>query len=308
MSTSTIFQQRRSQMEQKLYGTSNCTRTSTVASMATCGRILTGSQWRPKYLYRLAYPFERRQYRINGYKYQEYLASVPRSTSTSTCIASSSISKDVFINQRVTATYNWFHNIVIGQKLCPFAPPFHKNPELMRVVCASPDTEYHQAIELVQREVKDLLLSPKETESKTRLHETTLVILDLPEWSSDFRAFIHFSWELQEKVIVKDNCLGELQLVLFHPLAMHQTYGTNEMECSAGDFTIRSPYPIIHLLREMDVQRAVEGGYPNLDTLPSRNKAKLIQQGVEHCQKRLQACYYDVGTILNENGRTNRNT
>jgi hypothetical protein len=197
-----------------------------------------------------------------------------------------------FQEQRIAATYQWFQTVVIGQKLCPFAPPLQKSPHLMRIVCCDIDTNRTKAIELVQQEALALVGETGSPTNKT--HETTLVILDFETTGSntttDFRDFVRFSWDLQEQAVEQAGLLGKLQLVLFHPRATHQTYGTME-EDNPGDYTIRSPYPTVHLLREDDVLRAVEGGYPKLETLPARNQAKMKEQGLEVCRRRLAECY-----------------
>ena len=195
------------------------------------------------------------------------------------------------VDHRVAATYQWFDTVVVGQKLCPFAPPFQQSPDLMRVVVCDPpapsdvdgstDWRRKRSIEFVKKEIHDLVGDAAVDTSSTanignststippRNHETTLVILENPEWSQDFQEFIRFSWDLQEQAIVQANLVGILQLVLFHPLATHQTYGrtmvaqeeeeedatttTTTILLHPGDYTIRSPYPTVHLLREVDV-------------------------------------------------------
>jgi hypothetical protein len=103
-----------------------------------------------------------------------------------------------------------------------------------------------------------------------------LVILDFETTASDtthFREFGRFSsWDLQEQAVEQAGLLGKLQFVLFHPRAAYQTYG-------------------MHWLREDDVLRAVEGGHPNMETLPARNQAGLKEQGLEVCRRRLAECY-----------------
>jgi hypothetical protein len=125
-------------------------------------------------------------------------------------------------------------------------------------------------------------------------HATTLVVFDHQEkdkFDRDFRSFVSLSWKLQEEA-VGEEYLERVQLVLFHPHATHQTYGeVDEENQNPADYTIRSPYPTIHLLREQDVLEAVQGSYPNLETLPARNKARLMDQGLEICQRRLDECY-----------------
>ena len=153
-------------------------------------------------------------------------------------------------------------------------------------------------MELVRHEALALF----DDDDDKKQHETTLVILDSepsPSWSTDYREFIRLSWDLQEHAVEQTGLMGKLQLVLFHPLATHQTYGMNDdsssssssSESNPGDYTIRSPYPTIHLLREVDVLKAVQGGYPHLETLPARNQAKMKEQGLDVCQRRLVDCY-----------------
>jgi hypothetical protein len=191
--------------------------------------------------------------------------------------------------QKIAATQQWFESVVIGEKLCPFAPPLLQNPNLLRIV-SSRASNTKEAIFDVATEVKGLVGYDKE-DAAPPVHETTLVVFDdndSPNFLADFRDFVRLSWELQEEA-VGDQYVSDLQLVLFHPKATHQTYGDSEDD-NPGDYTIRSPYPTVHLLREVDVLQAVQGAYPNLETLPARNKEKMVHQGLEKCRDRLQAC------------------
>lgn len=196
--------------------------------------------------------------------------------------------------------------VVIGEKLCPFAAPLLKKPGLIRIVPSSVSNT-KETVVLVQQEVEDLVgdcrnkYTANENGSEhAALHETTLIVMDKHSFVEDYLEFVRLSWTLQEQA-VGEAFQEKLQLVLFHPQATHQTYGhysssndndefQNDM-ASPGDYTIRSPYPTIHLLREEDVMKAVTSGYPDLEYLPSRNKAKLMEQGIDVCRKRLQDCY-----------------
>jgi hypothetical protein len=135
-------------------------------------------------------------------------------------------------------------------------------------------------------------------------HETTLVVLQpssserstSSSCNSNFIDFVRLSWELQQQAVVDQGYERDLQLVLFHPQATHQTYGSDgDDNDNAADYTIRSPYPTVHLLREVDVMRAVTSSYntnDRLESLPSRNKERLIQLGADVCRKRLAACHH----------------
>ena len=186
----------------------------------------------------------------------------------------------------VSSTHRWFHNVVLGQKLCPFAAPLASDTHKLRIVASSAATP-HQAVADVTREALFLM------RDESSHHETTLLVFGHDGFVKEFREFIHLSWALQEKAVLETGLEGALQLVLFHPQATHQTYGGCD-EDDPADYTIRSPFPTVHLLREQDVVRAVTGGYPNLEELPNRNKARLVAQGLETCQQRLVACYIAV--------------
>ena len=252
------------------------------------------------------------------------------STTTTTAAATSTVSPEAKIitsdckNQQqrqkiiseIDVTKKWFETVVIGEKLCPFAPPFLKDPNLLRIVSfdeervmgsnsdsddgqlpkTSPRSSRSvikcQMIDFIRQQVDELV-----GEEPLHNHETTLVILDVP-LLREFRDFVRFSWDVQEQVIHENEKYdGKLQIVLFHPKATHQTYGETPgdgIEENASDYTIRSPYPTIHLLRESDVLKAVQSNYPNLDTLPMRNQNKFQQQGADVCKKRLDNCFHSL--------------
>lgn len=265
---------------------------------------------------------------------------------------------------KVVATQTWLETIVVGQKLCPFAPPLIQRPELVRIVsCAARDKT--TALQFVREEVEYLMMTnncgvhqdddddnnnaltsshghDELLHSPPPIHQTSLIVFDDPLsneidddcpqttsslFLSDYLEFVRFSWDLQEYAILgspnsvsniradettdhrflkKKSYQDQLQLVLFHPRATHQTYGQvvspdddddNENDDDdnndgnrAGDYTIRSPFPTVHLLREVDVLAAVQSGYPGLEHLPARNQARMQSQGTAICQERLEAC------------------
>lgn len=280
--------------------------------------------------------------------------------STETAATTTATSKQAAQRQQhlIAATEQWFHTIVLGQKLCPFAAPLvdnnNSNPHhnKLRIVASSAINAQH-AIQDVAYEARLLMKhssSLQKEESSlssssslnqgsddTLHHETTLVVFDEnvdittnisttatlsqqqqqhKETMDNFLDFVRFSWRLQEQVIVNQGLETQLQLVLFHPRAVHQTYNTfdspmdndgeNEDDGgNAGDYTIRSPYPTVHLLREADVLAAATSKYyPNLESLPARNQAKLQAQGVHTCRERLRACY-DKTTGSHSNNAAN---
>lgn len=213
-------------------------------------------------------------------------------------------------SKRKAVTQKWLESIVIREKLCPFAPPvtFGAQPKLR--IFISNASSHDEIVKEVQSEV-DLLVGDcyKRTASESQdypdehmIHEmsrpeTTLIVLNEEKCPSlhDFRDLVHLSWRVQTESILQHGHEKDLQIVLFHPLAKHDTYSVQiGDEEDAADYTIRSPFPIIHLLREEDVLKAVKSAYKDLEGLPSRNKAKMREQGLRVCKTRLEACWnYD---------------
>ena len=90
-----------------------------------------------------------------------------------------------------------------------------------------------------------------------------------------------------------------LTIVNFHPKATHSLYATSSFGDYDGkvqedpkSFTIRSPYPTIHLLRESDILKVVqENVYPNPELIPDNNARKLEALGIT----RVQEIWKEVG-------------
>jgi len=216
--------------------------------------------------------------------------------------------------RRIVATQKWLKSIVIGKKLCPFASPVSRAPKLR--IFASRASNYDDIVREIATEAHLLVGTDKHTVEEASFNsnsnsnsnsnitnklstatsiqrpETTLIVLNerLCTPLLQFQNLVRLSWTIQSEAIVANGLLGKLQIVLFHPRASHNTYSERPDEDDAADYTIRSPYPTIHLLREADVMRAVKGGFPDLEGLPSRNKALLRTDGVHICKDRLNAC------------------
>ena len=217
-------------------------------------------------------------------------------------------------------TQRWLDDIVIGQKLCPFAPPVRSAPRMRMVVPDATTTTSGDGLDELLEQISaetDLLVEGLLNRQNSMIEdsggsdddydpnnaedyeypETTLIILDTefyPSLGREYRNLVQLSWRIQMECIVDRGHSDHLQLVLFHPLAVHDTYterpSANDGHEDCADYTIRSPHPTIHLLRQADVMRAVQGGYADLEGLPSRNKAKLRRDRIVVCRKRLEGC------------------
>ncbi|CAE8639760.1 unnamed protein product [Polarella glacialis] len=193
------------------------------------------------------------------------------------CISSSS---ETGRSQRLEATRRWLDSVVIAETLCPFAAAVREAPKLR--------LRASEAVDEAALLNQGLHQQPVDGSTMIQLPETTLVVLDASmPFCAAWQDLVRLSWRLQYEAILAQGLERDLQLVLFHPLAMHSAY--SEGLPDPADYSLRSPHPMIHLLREADVLRAVQS-YPEAEQIPSRNKSRLRKQGLELCAARLQAC------------------
>jgi len=165
----------------------------------------------------------------------------------------------------VQDTRNWLERAVIGLNLCPFAKAVHVKGQVHYAV--SEATEPRQLLADLGAELDALVAMD------ARERETTLLIA--PHCLADFLDFNDFL-ERAERLVRKRGLEGVIQLASFHP--HYQFAGT-----AAGDienFTNRSPYPTLHLLREDSIERAVEA-FPEAEAIYEANIETLRRLGPE---------------------------
>jgi len=151
------------------------------------------------------------------------------------------------------ACEGWLKNIVIGLQFCPFAKaPLQKKQ--IRFVASEAITEEQLIAELIHE--CQYLDDNQET-------ETTLLIC--PELLPDFFDFCQFiQWA--EATLKKYNWQGIYQLAHFHP---HYCFTGCDPD-DTQNFTNRSPYPILHLLREASVEKALSR-FEDPESIPEKN-------------------------------------
>jgi len=143
----------------------------------------------------------------------------------------------------IAETRAWVERVVIGLKLCPFAPaPALKG--LIRYVTSDAETS-EALMEHLATELQNLVSAPPEE------LETTLLIH--PRVLQDFHDFNGFLTVADELLRVLGH-EGEIQIASFHP--NYQFAGTEPDDI--GNATNRSPYPTLHLLREQSLSRAID--------------------------------------------------
>jgi len=166
-------------------------------------------------------------------------------------------------------TRRWLEKAVIGLNLCPFAKAVYVKEQVRFVV--SDATTPEQLVEQLGEELVLLRDTPAEQVDTTLLVHP-LVLGDF----LDYNDFLDQGDALVEALELD----GILQVASFHPGYQFADSRPDDIE----NYSNRAPYPILHLLREDSVSRAVDA-YPDADVIVERNYATLRRLGHEGWQK-----------------------
>jgi uncharacterized protein len=165
----------------------------------------------------------------------------------------------------IAATREWVDKAVIGLNLCPFAKSVQVKGQVRYVLSDANDTatllaELEQELQLLAA------IDPEQT-------DTTLIVH--PQVLNDFLDFNDFLDEA-DVLLERLGLEGTLQIASFHP--HYQFAGTDPADVT--NYTNRSPYPTLHLLREASIDRAVEA-FPDAEAIYEHNMETLQQLGVD---------------------------
>lgn len=155
----------------------------------------------------------------------------------------------------INAVSQWVDEVVIGLNLCPFARKPQKAGLVRYQVSRARDDEALLA-DMAQACAQLAELAPEAL-------ETTLIIV--PEHLSVFEDYNQFL-DMAEALIDHFGYTGEIQLASFHP---HYQFAGTEPD-DAENLTNRSPYPLLHLIREASIE-AVLANYPDPESIPENN-------------------------------------
>lgn len=179
-------------------------------------------------------------------------------------------------SEAVTRTVrHWVEDMVVGLNLCPFAGR-ELAKDRIRFVVTEATTEEQL---LVALESELTLLNDDAT------IETTLLVH--PGVLQDFFDYNQFL-DIAEGLLAQTGLEGVYQIASFHP--EYQFAGTTADD--AENYTNRSPYPVLHILREASLAKSIDT-YPDVERIPDRNIEKMKELGSEKLLSRVQR-YLDV--------------
>jgi hypothetical protein len=155
----------------------------------------------------------------------------------------------------IAMTRLWLERAVIGLNLCPFAKAVHVKNQIRYTVS---DATTPEAL------LKDLACELRILDASNSVDiDTTLLIH--PYVLSEFLDFNDFLGNA-DTVLEEQGLSGQIQIASFHP---HYQFAGTEPD-DIENFTDRSPYPILHLLRENSVEIAV-AAFPDASIIFDKN-------------------------------------
>lgn len=174
--------------------------------------------------------------------------------------------------QVISQTKKWITEVVIGCNFCPFAAQVVKQQKVYYRVEES--ATLASSLTAVMTEAKRL----DEDDSI----DTTFIIL--PQSFEKFTDYLHLV-SLAEELLKKNDYEGVYQLASFHPL--YEFAGSSKDD--AANYTNRSVYPMLHLLREESIDKAL-AFYKEPEQIPERNIHFAREKGMVYMKMLRDAC------------------
>ena len=173
----------------------------------------------------------------------------------------------------IDATKQWLDEIIIGLNFCPFA----KKEFVNNTIC------YHQSeAEQIKPALKEFVEQCHYLQQNDDI-ETTLLI-----YSEGFRSFERYLdlVDYANDLLIESGFEGVFQLASMHP---EYCFADDDFD-AASNFTNRSPYPMIHIIREASMAKVLKV-YKNPAQIPEDNMALAEHKGSNYFQDILKGIH-----------------
>jgi hypothetical protein len=190
-------------------------------------------------------------------------------------------------NSEITShTKKWLSRFIIEHNICPFAKrEFDKSDKDGN----GGGIHYEVVVsETLENQLQELIYSCEQLDRESDVEEgeegleTSLLIL--PNGLSDFDDYLDFL-DLANELMHKQGYEGVYQLASFHPDYCFDGVDADD----ASNYTNRSPYPMLHLIREASIEKVL-AHYPNPEGIPVRNIEYTRDMGVKSLELLLANC------------------
>ena len=172
--------------------------------------------------------------------------------------------------EQIRVVRQWVEDVVVELNLCPFAKR-ELIADRVRFVVTDATSE-NELLETLAFELEFLGSTPS--------IETTLVIH--PHVLGDFSLYNQFL-DNADRLLVALKLEGVFQVASFHPDYQFADTKADDAE----NYTNRSPYPVLHLLREESLERVI-ASTPDIDQIPKRNIETMNRVGTESLRSMLR--------------------
>ena len=166
-------------------------------------------------------------------------------------------------------TQNWVSNVIVKYNICPFA----------RREVERGSIRYTLIEQSKKKEVLHSLLEECHFLDEHSEIETTLFILPI-----GFYGFLDLL-ELANDLLEIEGYEGVYQLANFHP----DYCFSDEPQSAPSNYTNRSPYPTLHIIRETSMEMAINN-HPDIDAIPERNIKFANKKGNDFFAILLASC------------------
>ena len=176
-------------------------------------------------------------------------------------------------SRAIASARQWLETIVVGLKLCPFA---NRELENGRVRFAVTDAETETELLMALRSELSVLTDDASVETTLLIHPKTL---------RDFYDFNDFL-QVADTLLFDLALEGVVQIASFHPEYQFEGTAPDDVQ----NYTNRSPNPMLHLIREDSLARAI-AAYPDVAHIPERNVALMQSMGSRKVRALLAKCF-----------------
>jgi len=172
----------------------------------------------------------------------------------------------------INAVKYWLEQTIIGFNFCPFAKKELLNKTIHYEVVDERDTE------------EQLMALTHEFERLDKNLDVKTTLFVLPIGLESFFDYLDFL-EIANELVVDLGYEGQYQLASFHPDYCFENVQQND----PSNYTNRSPFPIVHILRESSLERVL-AHYPDPGGIPLRNIEVAKENGGEVFRRILERC------------------
>lgn len=172
----------------------------------------------------------------------------------------------------IEQTRCWIQKVIIGLNFCPFAKRVFDRNTIHYAVIDSNNLDI-----CLQALIEECIQLDRDENIETSL-------LVFQNALADFYSYLNFV-DQANALLAKQGYEGIYQLASFHPDYCFEGAQDND----PANFTNRSPYPMLHLIRETSIEKALQH-YPDPESIPERNIELARAKGLATMRQLLDSC------------------